>query len=647
MEHTTEHELTVAHRHAREASVWLLPRKPSQRLTERPTNRNVPRGKYGGKVANWRDDYSERELELRLMVPLSKQSMTRHVRALGQVIEKYGCDARTLVGTLLRLWCKTAFPALPNPSLPYSKVLTTEPQLPAFVAILSQLSFLEATYWLSSSYAMLADKDYRKKLAMFFTPASLTEGLLDDLVEQGVDFGNQSFMDPACGGAAFLAPIALRMRTVLAAKGLTALKTLKHIEKHLHGYDLDETLCELSRHFLCMALHPEIQKTRYVPSFNLHSSNSLTNLATYLGKVDVVVCNPPYRKMTAEELEPLRDTYADVIEAQPNLYCLFITLCVRLLRIGGRTALVTPTSFLSGQYFGRLRKFIIRNTDVEHIGMVSDRQGVFIDVEQETALTVLRRRTEEERKQVRANVSVVSGTGQYTSVGECTLPNAGAVWPIPRSVEDVALLKTATLSRFRLSDYGYRVRIGAYVWNRDKRPKFDSLQDAQKVKAHTAMPLMWSRDIVRGGIVKLEDTSAYDGEHRFVDLGDKKHTSVVMSPCVVMQRVTSNDQPCRLVAAAVSPGVFETYGGFIGENHVVIVEAVSDKPALPPGKLAKLLSASAVDRYFRCISGATNVSAFELNQLALPDPKKLRDAMANGKSMDEAVIQAFGLVSQR
>ncbi|WP_242616788.1 HsdM family class I SAM-dependent methyltransferase [Rivibacter subsaxonicus] len=519
-------------------------------------------------------------------------------------------------------------------------------EVTSFVAILGRLTLLDATYWLSSSYAMLVDDDHRRSLAMFFTPASLTEGLLDDLAEQGVDFGSQSFMDPACGGAAFLAPIALRMRTALTARGFTALKVLRHIENHLYGCDLDKTLCELSKHFLCMALHEEIQKTGYVPRFNVRAANSLTSLAACLGTVDVVVCNPPYRKMTAGELEPSRDTYADVIEAQPNLYCLFIALCVRLLRVGGRAALVTPTSFLSGQYFGRLRKFLIRNTDIEHIGMVSDRQGVFIDVEQETAMTVLRRRAEEDRTQVRANVSVVSGTGQYTSVGECTLPNAGAVWPIPRSVEDVALLKTATLSRFRLSDYGYRVRIGAYVWNRDKRPKFESLQDARKVKAYTAMPLMWSRDIVPGGIVRLEDTSAYDGEHRFVDLGDKEHTSVVTSPCVVLQRVTSNNQPRRLVAAAVSPGVFETYGGFIGENHVVIIEAVSDKPALPPTKMAKLLSAHAVDRCFRCISGATNVSAFELNQLALPDPRALRAAIVNGGSMDEAVRRAFGLVSE-
>src|SRR5690606_32746387 len=104
------------------------------------------------------------------------------------------------------------------------------------------------------------------------------------------------------------------------------------------------------------------------------------------------------------------------------------------------------------------------------------------------------------------------------------------------------------------------------------------------------------------------------------------------------------DQPHRLVAAAVSRGVFDTHGGYIGENHVVIIEAVSERPALPPVKLARLLSTHIVDRYFRCISGATNVSAFELNQLALPDPDALVEPAIRGESMDEAVSSAYGLV---
>lgn len=575
------------------------------------------------------------------MIRPSKLSLKRRIRSLGLLLRRCDVDATTLVGTILRVWCSDAYPAIPLSPLPYSQSLATEPEVVAFVAVLEKLGFLEATYWLSSSYAILTEDSYRKKMAMFFTPVSLTDGLLNDLAEQGTDFGSQSFMDPACGGAAFLAPIALRMRMALHARGLAPRTILNHIEKHLHGTDLDATLCELSKHFLCMALHDDIHQSGYVPRFDVYQANSLTDLNNSMGRVDVVVCNPPYRKMTAGELGSLRPVYADVIDAQPNLYCLFISLCIRLLREGGCAALVTPTSFLSGQYFSRLRKFLVRNTDIEHIGMVSDRQGVFIDVEQETALSILRRRVEDDRTNASARVSVVSGSGQYRSIGECVLPNAGAAWPIPRAPEDVVLVRTVCSSKFRLSDYGYRVRIGAYVWNRDKRPKYDSLQDASLVPSQRVIPLLWSRDISSRGVVRIEESSRRDGEHRFVDLGSKTSSSVVELPCVVLQRVTSNEQPRRLVAASVSQDVFEKYGGFVGENHVVIIEQVIEAPILSPEDLVELLSSYAVERYFRCISGATNVSAFELNQLALPDPLVLQRALNSGYTWDEAVVKGY------
>lgn len=579
-----------------------------------------------------------------LAPPPSKLSITRCIRALGRTANRCGCDTVTLVGTLLRLWCEAEFPAVPKPILRFSKALATEPEVVAFIDLLKHLSFLEGTYWLSSSYAMLTEQGYQKELAMYFTPASLTEGLLDDLADQGADFGSQSFIDPACGGAAFLAPIAQRMRAALKQKGLTSLDLLKHIEAHLCGMDLDQTLCELSKTFLCMALHEDIQQTGYIPAFRIQRADSLIRLSSLLGTIDVVVCNPPYRKVAKDELRKLQSRYSEVIDAQPNLYCLFITLCVRLLRIGGRAALVTPTSFLSGQNFSRLRAFLIHHADIEHIGIVSDRQGVFIDVEQETALTVLRRRLEGDRTKAHASVSVVSSVGRYASVGQCLLPNSGSVWPVPRATSDVALLEAASKSSFRLADYGYRVRIGAYVWNRDKRPKYESQQDAKRAKAYTAMPLLWSKDISAGGSIRPKTLSSRHSRHRFVDLGDKRHTSIVVSPCVVMQRVTSNDQPKRLVAAAVSPGVFRSYGGFIAENHVVIIEANCKSPILSPTQLAKLLSTHAIDRNFRCISGANNVSIFELNQLALPDPLAIKKALDSGTPMNDAVNRSFNLM---
>jgi adenine-specific DNA-methyltransferase len=541
------------------------------------------------------------------------------------------------------MWCDVAFPLLHKPSLPYSQPLSGESELNEFVAVLNELDFIEATYWLSSSYALLVNKNYRKQLALFFTPRFLAEGLLKGLTQQGVDFASQSFMDPACGGAAFLGPIALRIRGALMDKGFSPLKRLKHIEKHLYGTDLDKTLCGMSKHFLYMALYDEIQKTNYWPVFEVHQANSLVKFATSQTKVDVVVCNPPYRKMTADELKPLRDAYPEVVEAQPNLYSLFIALCVRLLQPEGCAALVTPTSFHSGRNFGRLREFLIQHTDVEHIGLVSNRQGVFIDALQRTVLTTLRRRTGKKRTYTRSNVSVVSETGAYKAVGKCLLPNGGAIWPIPRSVEDMDLLKVAIKSRFRLSDYGYKIRVGAYVWNRDKRPKFESIKEAKRAKAKAAIPLLWSRDIRANKSIQFDDVALNDGKHRFVDLGERAHSSMVCSPCVVMQRVTSDDQSHRLVASTVPEKIFKKYGGFIGENHVIIIEQVDSNPLLSPAKLAKLLSTRIVDRCFRCISGTTNVSIFELNQLALPDPRILQKIMLKERLLNKTVLKAYRL----
>jgi adenine-specific DNA-methyltransferase len=569
--------------------------------------------------------------------------LLRQVRKLRIAGQKCKLSPSAVVGTALGAWCSEEFPELVDSGLPYSNRFAAAPALRSFVQTVRQLDLLDASYWLSSAYAMIGDEAHRKQLAMFFTPASITRGLLDDLADQGVDFGSQSFLDPACGGAAFLAPIALRMRDALKERGAGPLSILKHIESHLFGTDLDGTLCSLSMHFLRMALHAEIKATGYTPSFSIHRADSLRALGAMFGQMDVVVCNPPYRKMTVDELAPLRGHYSEVIESQPNLYCLFIVLCVRLLRNGGRAALVTPTSFLSGQYFSALRRFLASNSAIEHIGMVSDRLGVFIDVEQETALTVLRRTAQVQPTDFWADVSVVSGAGTYQSVGQCRLPSTGEVWPIPRSVEDVPLLRAAGTSSFRLSDYGYRVRIGAYVWNRDKRPKFGCAREVKAVRARTAMPLLWSSDIDSGRTMQFSGQPRADGDAAFVDLGDKTHPSVVRRPSVLLQRVTSNDQPRRLVAAAVGRAVFEEYGGFIGENHVVVLEQATDTPALSPTRLARLLAAPAVERYFRCISGSTNVSVFELNQLALPDPDELKKWLSQGLPMAKAAARAFGM----
>ncbi|KVU27924.1 N-6 DNA methylase [Burkholderia ubonensis] len=566
----------------------------------------------------------------------TKSQFLRLVRALRAVTQAAQLGPDVVVGSALARWCKESFPGLPRSGLQVNAQLQHDRDVGAFVDFVKGQELLEATYWLSSAYAQLASDEHRKQLAMFFTPPSLTKRLLDDLMASGVDFAVRKFCDPACGGAAFLAPIAMRMRDALRARGASAAQIVDHVERHILGFDKEVALCEMSKHFLLMVLHEEVVATGTRPKFQVSQGDSLLCTKHLVGTLDVVVCNPPFRKMPSTEVAYYQNGFADIIEAQPNLYALFVALCVRLLALGGTCALVTPTSFLSGQYFSKLRTFLKAQTTVLSIGMVSDRLGVFIDVEQETALTLARREQAGLVSTTEADVSVVARDGHYVNVGRCVLPDGGTAWPIPRTESDVALLKSAAKSRATLADYGYTPRIGAFVWNRDTRTTYPSAKSAARARGGTAVPLLWSSDISPDGCLRFSGAPKANKEHCFVNLGAKDHCSVVRRPSVLLQRVTSNSQPRRLVAAAVPELLIENYGGFVGENHTVILEQVSPEPALTPEQLAQLFATPTVDRYFRCISGATNVSIFELSQLRLPDPGQLRSLLAQGYDMPSA-----------
>ncbi len=498
-----------------------------------------------------------------------KSPLAKRIRDLDTVMRLNQADAALMVGTVLSELCARAYSGLPASQLKSSRRLAKLQEVQEFVQKLASLPFLEAAYWLSSAYAIWAGASHRKLMAMFFTPPSLTNRLLDDLAANGVRFDSGIFCDPACGGGAFLAPIALRMKTQLLARGTKPKHVLELISESLHGTDIDQTLCRLSQHFLLMALRDEVLAAGgWAPVFRIHVGDSLETLKDSYGTFDVIACNSPFRKMTASEAEHYREDFGDVIEGQPNLYGLFMALSVRLLKDGGIAALVTPTSFLSGRYFRKVRTFLMRHVNVLNIGMVSDRTGVFIDVEQETALTLVRRREETAATAADVSVSVVATDGRYANVGKCYLPNSGSTWPIPRREDDVALLAAAHRGKHStLADYGYKVRIGTFVWNRDVRPVYRNMTEVRKSKTLTAVPLLWSSDIGANGELTFTDDPKGRDEHRFVDLGDANHPSVIRRQSVLLQRVTSNDQPRRLVlrpplfracARQMSRGLFES-----------------------------------------------------------------------------------------
>jgi len=153
-------------------------------------------------------------------------------------------------------------------------------------------------------------------------------------------------------------------------------------------------------------------------------------------------------------------------------------------------------------------------------------------------------------------------------------------------------------------------------------------------------PLIWATDITpQGGFV-------HGRQHRqrapelFIEIESRSATGVFSQPAVLLQRLTSTDQSRRLIAAAIPENFLHKHSAYVCENHVVAL-LKDQESEWEPHELAALLQTSLVDRLYRAISGSSNVGTYELGQLPLPCPSKLRAELSTGWEMENAIRRAF------
>ncbi|OXI66459.1 N-6 DNA methylase [Burkholderia sp. AU28863] len=567
------------------------------------------------------------------MLPQDQQGFTRLLRMMKPLLAD-AITPRDLIQAVLLRWHKLAFRTLRAPTLSVRKELKQHATVHEFSEWLAERDVMDAAFWLSSAYAALLDKDIRKKQAMYFTPPYLSGRVLDNA---GRLLRTGKIIDPACGGAAFLVPAAHRIAQEMEFDGCSSEEIIEHIEGHLYGSDTDSFLCVLAAAFIRMALAAHIIASGREPKLRILVADGLNAFGREAGTFDLVLSNPPYRKMTADDCEPYRAEYSDVMLGQPNLYTMFIRRATRLLRKGGRAVLLTPMSFLSGQSFSKVREALSHEGAVAQFDLIHDKDGIFLGAEQDAVVTVWIKDARERTTRVFA----LSVNGKKEFIGRYQMVGRHGPWPIPRRRQDVELLTLFGSPASTLRDYGYVAKTGAVVIHRSTRPTFAKLADCKR--ASCAIPLLWSRDIEKNGRLEFRESAKL--ADRYVDVRSLDSPGVVTNSCVVYQRVTSSDQPSRLVCAPVPKRLFDDFGGIIGENHVGILERTSSRAEISPLLLSKVLRTETVDRLFRCISGATNVSAYEIESLPLPDTRRLKDALRRGLQPEDAVRCAYGLAT--
>ncbi len=242
---------------------------------------------------------------------------------------------------------------------------------------------LDASYRIGVLYTGLMPDERRSRLGAHYTPRALCQRLLDMAEEAGVEWATARVLDPACGGGAFLSPLALRMAASLQDQ--PAETVLTSIEQRLRGYEIDPFAAWMSQVFLDATLAELCLKAG-------RPLNSLVQVCDALEqepgaeRFDLVIGNPPYGRVT---LSPsLRQKFQRSLFGHANLYGVFSDLALRLTSPDGVIAYVTPTSFLSDEYFKALRVLLGWEAPPVSIDFIAERKGVFADVLQETLLNV-------------------------------------------------------------------------------------------------------------------------------------------------------------------------------------------------------------------------------------------------------------------
>jgi adenine-specific DNA-methyltransferase len=500
--------------------------------------------------------------------------------------------------------------------------------------MLSSLSVLEAGNYVGTLYAALLPDETRSEFGVYYTPPVLVHRLIKIINDTRFNWTASKILDPACGGAAFLAPIADKIVEEFYNKGVEDPKCiLDHIEQNLRGIEIDPFAAWISAVLLETTLLDLCIKAKRRLSRLITVADTLEVNREHIGSFDLIVGNPPYGKMTLRE--DLRLKFSRSLYGHANLYGVFTDIATQLINKNGLIAYVTPTSFLGGQYFKGLRRLLSQVSPPLTIDFIDQRSGVFDNVLQETLLVVYKDKNNSTPKTIINAISLEEKNKslKVEKVGVFSLPEeVEDPWLFPRSILQREVLGRATKMNYRLKDYGYIVNTGQLVWNRHK-------EQLREIKTKKTLPIIWSESILENGTFEFKHSRK--NHIPYIELENSQDFLITKTSCILVQRTTAKEQ-ARRVMAAIMPQKFlnANKDGVVVENHINMIKPTSKK-LISLKVLLAILNSDAIDQIFRCINGSVAVSAYELNALPLPDPEYIHKLGILVEKEDESLINTY------
>jgi adenine-specific DNA-methyltransferase len=450
----------------------------------------------------------------------------------------------------------------------------------------------------------------RKQLGQFFTGASVSD-YMASLVEKP-NSRSVRILDAGAGAGILTASAAFRCLAV----GVKAIHAVLYELDASAIPDLKLTMEKIQRIFQMRDAEFSFEISN--KDFVLTRPDRDLNIQRF----NIAVLNPPYFKYSVKS-----SLYAKAVEdlypGDPNIYASFMAVALRCVEGNGQMISITPRSFTNGLYFKGFRNYLLTESSLDFIHIFKRRDKVFKNssssVLQENIICRFVKGRELDQITICSSdcdESIKSAEEEKYPVDLIIDPsNKQRIIRIPESISEADILRQAEVFEGTFESEGYFISTGPVVEHRTK--SFIT----EDTGSNNSVPLYRSHNIT-------PLTATWSGGHRkdvsFL-LKDKheKHT-IQNQTCVLLKRFSSKDEKRRLVAAVY---LAKEHGceniGFGNKINYIGVTAGEFSIQEAYG-VAAVLNSTFMDRYFRCVSGNTQVNATEIRVMRFPSRRQVK-----------------------
>lgn len=211
---------------------------------------------------------------------------------------------------------------------------------------------------LDQAFEQLTSRTYKADKGQYFTPRHV----IDMCVEAIDPRPEEVVCDPACGSAAFL-------------KSAHSYSKAKYgAPPHLYGFDYSHRACQVAKVVSLIGTNGGIA-VQQVDSLRLpqrilleETSNTIENFmgAAFQG-FDAIITNPPFAGDVSGEAFARGYDITALFSRRLERDVLFVERCIRLLRVGGRLAIVLPDNKVSSRLFASFRHWLGKQSMIKAV----------------------------------------------------------------------------------------------------------------------------------------------------------------------------------------------------------------------------------------------------------------------------------------